>query len=112
MKTLKIAAPVALLLALLALAVHAGVPTADLKDAQDSPLVKRYEGSLIIAYKQKAYDQYALPLGKVMERHKYENSELVEGRLTRLSYLGPEGRSAVEIFRNYMQELKGSGFEI
>ena len=41
---------------------EASVPTKDIAAAQDSPLLKRYEGAFIVEYASKAYDEFALPL--------------------------------------------------
>lgn len=37
------------------------VPTTDRKGSKDSPLLKRYEGSIILAYDTKAFDALSLP---------------------------------------------------
>src|SRR5215472_14589415 len=41
------------------------IPKADVRGSKDSPLLKRYEGSVIVAYEYKAYDELALPLSKL-----------------------------------------------
>ena len=38
-------------------------------------------------------------------------SQRVEGRVTRILYVGPPDRSPLEIVRNYELELKKNGFE-
>ena len=43
----------------------ATVPIADKKGAKDSPLLKRYEGSFIVAYEHKSFDEFVLPLSKL-----------------------------------------------
>ena len=35
----------------------------------------------------------------------------MEGRVTRISYFAPNGRSTLEVFRNYENELKAKGFQ-
>jgi OOP family OmpA-OmpF porin len=84
----------------------------------DYRLLKRYEGSLIIAYSEKAYDEYKLILGKALNPSadgslgkRIEKEQTVEGRITRITYLAPVGRSALEIARNYENELKAKGAE-
>ena len=38
------------------------IPTADIKGSQDSSLLKRYDGSFIVAYDRKSFDEFTLPL--------------------------------------------------
>jgi OOP family OmpA-OmpF porin len=95
----------------------AAQPVTDRKDSQDHPLVSRYAGSIILGYEASAFDQVLIPLGpvtadsmgKVIEPPK---SQRVEGKVTRIVYLAPEGRSPLEVVRNYEQELKRAGFEL
>jgi OmpA-OmpF porin, OOP family len=84
----------------------------------DHPLLKRYEGSLIIAYSEKAYDEYKLILGKALnpsadasQGKRIDKEQTVEGRMTRITYLAPVGRSALEVAKNYENELKAKGAE-
>lgn len=91
----------------------ASANAADLKGSKDSPLLPRYEGSSIVTYSQKEYDSLVVPLGKTVyqdEKYKFTKSETVEGRVTRILYLAPAGRSALEVFRNYEQVLKNKGY--
>jgi OOP family OmpA-OmpF porin len=85
---------------------------------RDHPLLKRYEGSVIVAYSEKAYDQYKLILGKALnptadasQGKRVEKEQTLEGRITRITYLAPVGRSALEVARNYENELKAKGAE-
>ncbi len=43
----------------------ATIPEADKKGATDSPLLKRYEGSFIVAYEHKSFGELTLPLSKL-----------------------------------------------
>jgi OmpA-OmpF porin, OOP family len=81
---------------------------ADLPGSQDPPLMKRYAGSEIIGYRAPKFDEFLMPLGKPTTLHPvaYEKSEKVEGLLSRYTYVAPEGRSATEVFRNYVQEFQ------
>lgn len=90
----------------------------DKEGAKDHPLLKRYQDSVLFEHSEQAYTEYKLALGKSLnpsvpenEGRTIEKEETIEGRLTRLSYLAPAGRSALEVFRNYEQELAGKGFE-
>lgn len=86
---------------------------ADLPGSADHPLLKRYEGSTIVGYSAKAFDEYVLPLGPGTGRAsdaRLSKSERLEGKLTRITYLAPVGRSTLEVLRNYETELRGAGF--
>jgi OmpA-OmpF porin, OOP family len=101
----------------------ATVPTADKKGSKDSALLKRYESSFIVAYEQKAFAEFTLPLSKldpVPDRkdsmnnrlHEPKSKKALEGPYTRLVYLLPAGRSPLEVLRNYQEEIKGKGGKI
>jgi OOP family OmpA-OmpF porin len=81
-------------------------------------VVPRYAGSFILAQTRKDFDELILPLGKVIgasyysepdKKLRYEKTEVVEGRLTRTVYVIPEGRSTLEVLRNYTGELEAKG---
>jgi len=99
------------------------VATADRKGTKDSPLFKRYQGSFIVAYDQKAFAQFTLPLSKLMEvpgkktgnNNRYyepERKKALEGAYTRLVYVIPENRSPLEVVRNYHDEVKSKAGQI
>ena len=112
----------AILLSLFAASVGADatVPTKDLEGAKDNPLLKRYEGSYIVSADQQAFDEFVLPLAALKpdserrDRHNNiwfapaERLEL-EGRITRLVYVLPEGRTPLEVVRNYQDEVEALG---
>jgi OmpA-OmpF porin, OOP family len=89
--------------------------TSDIPGAKDNPLLKRYEGSIIFQYSQKEFDEYSMALGKGLNPSgggkSNEKEQTVEGRVTRISYVAPNGRSTLEVFRNYENELKAKGFQ-
>ena len=96
-----------------------GAAAQDLAGAKDHPLLKRYKDSIIFQYSQEAYKEYPLALGKALnpaapasEGRRIEKEEMLEGQVTRISYLAPAGRSSLEVFRNYQKELTDKGFEI
>lgn len=93
---------------LLSLLLVGPMGAADLPGSQDPPLMKRYAGSEIIGYRAPKFDEFVMPLGKpkTMSPPSYEKSEKVEGLLSRYTYVAPEGRSATEVFRNYVQEFQ------
>lgn len=88
----------------------------DVKGSKDHPMVSRYAGSVIIGYDFRKFDEFVIPLGPLKRAANQQDFELaksqrVEGRVTRILYVGPPDRSPLEIVRNYELELKKSGFE-
>lgn len=101
----------------------ASIPKADKKGSKDNPVLKRYEGSLIVAYELKSFDEFTLPLSPIEEvkgkRDRHNNrffepkhKKSLEGARTRLVYLVPENRSPLEVLRNYQEEILGKGGQI
>jgi OOP family OmpA-OmpF porin len=112
-----------------AVLLGAGPPAAlaqlsDVKGSKDHPMVSRYAGSVIIGHDLRKFDELVIPLGALKRtggraatggtRPTVEpaTSQRVEGRATRILYVGPPERSPLEIARNYELELKKGGFEI
>jgi len=83
----------------------------DLKGSKDHPLISRYPGSFIAKYKQEEFDEFELPLGAFL-RGKLEKSQHLEGKITRIEYENPQGRSVLEIYRNFESALRTAGFEV
>ena len=52
-----------------AFAAATKVPIADVSESKDHPLLKRYDGFIIIAHQYKSYDEYTIPLSKLMAGH-------------------------------------------
>jgi len=97
--------------------------TVDIESSQDHPLLKRYEGSFIISFEQRSFDEFQLPLSKLASvsgrkdshnNHYFEpgKKKSLEGPRTRLVYLLPERRTPLEVLRNYQQEIKEQGGNI
>ncbi len=98
----------------------ASIPKADRKGSKDSPLLKRYEGSFIVAYEHKSFGEVTLPLsplvlvpGKQTQQnnrlHEPKLKKALEGSYTRIAYLLPADRSPLEVLRNYQDDIKGKG---
>ena len=95
------------------LAPFANAPFTHAQDAEgskDHPLISRYPGSTINEYRQKAFDEYELPLSGVANG-KFAKTQHLEGKVTAIYYTTPEGRSALEVYRNYDSALKNGGFQ-
>ncbi len=88
----------------------------DSPGSADHPLVTRYAGSFIDGHQVLNFDEYTLPLGPAVrdaEGQRVPSKKVtLEGKITRILYRGPEGRSTLEILRNYQAALEAAGFEI
>ena len=103
-----------------AIAQAAAVPTQDIANARDNPLLRRYDGSFIVDYAQRAFEEFELPtaeLKQVPGKKDARNNdvfaptaaEALEGRFTRLVYVAPANRSPLEVISNYQEEIVAKG---
>jgi outer membrane protein OmpA-like peptidoglycan-associated protein len=83
----------------------------DVEGSKDHPLISRYPGSYIAKYLTKEFDEFALPLGPVDVENTITKNQPLEGKITRIVYVAPAGRTVLEVFRNYQGALKNGGFE-
>lgn len=95
------------------------VRAADLAGAKDHPMLKRFGGSEIVGYEVKRFDEYELQTStfKSTNLSSYTREFVkpplkLEGKLTRIWYEAAGDASAVEVVRNYQNELKSKGFRI
>jgi outer membrane protein OmpA-like peptidoglycan-associated protein len=84
----------------------------DVEGSKDHPLVSRYPGLVIAEYGFTEFDEFTLPLGKLKNGDTPEKTQHLEGKITRIAYDAPAGRSILEIYRNYESALKKAGFDI
>jgi OmpA-OmpF porin, OOP family len=89
----------------------------DVAGSKDHATIKRYEGSAILGYEFKKFDEYVVLLGPVKAGGistdlSPTKGQKVEGQVTRILYVAPEGRSPLEVLRNYEQELTNNGFNV
>jgi OmpA-OmpF porin, OOP family len=105
----------ALIAAILVSALISGTARAqDVAGASDHPLVGRYDGSRIGWYSALGYEEVRLP----DQLHPGTGFNLplegwtrpLAGRLTRIRYDGPAGRSVLEVLRNHEANLHRQGF--
>jgi len=91
-----------------------GVVLADVAGSKDHSLLPRFEGSEIIGYKTSDYDEAILALGQVHEAsgggYAFKKEQRVEGRIKRILYLMPPGKTTLQVIRNYEKALKKSKF--
>ena len=93
-------ATIVLPLALVLMSHVAVAQDQDVAGAQDHQLFARYSGSVIIGYDYKGLDEFALPVGPVFLNARPKRQHL-EGKVTRILYLGAPGQSSLEVFRHY-----------
>ncbi len=100
-------------LTLVALAAHAAVPKADVPGGRDHPVLQRFAGSVLVGYAQQDWDQRQFPdaRGAAKDDNRFANPVSLEGKVTRLFYLAPQGKSPLEVFRNHQQALMAAGFK-
>ncbi len=90
---------------------------ADVAGGADYPMLRRFEGSALIGYKAAAWDQAVLPVGMETVHQQATGRDLlkdrldVEGKVTRLVYLAPKGKTPLEVYRNHQQALAAAGFK-
>lgn len=102
----------------------ATIPTKDIPNARDNALLKRYEGSFIVSFDRQAFTDFKVPLSTLEkvegDRRDRMNNVLIrpkqeqelEGARTRIAYLIPDGRSPLEVLRNYEDVVKAAGGEV
>lgn len=85
----------------------------DIPGAHDHPLITRFAGSSIIGYQQVSYDKAVLPLGPIKPgtSRQFAASDMAEGRITRIAYESPAGKSVIEVYRNFAQAMANAGFK-
>ncbi len=91
-------------------AATAAAQQSDLPKSTDHPLISRYPGSVINVYSVTEFEEFTLPLGKLQKDGSFEKSQHLEGKITRIGYASPAGRSILEVFRNYESALQKGGF--
>jgi len=84
----------------------------DLKGAEDHPMLKRFEGSKIVGYDVKRFNEFQMQTSTYQsydlssrQRQFIEPPLKLEGRLTKLWYESAGDTSSAEIMRNYQNEL-------
>jgi outer membrane protein OmpA-like peptidoglycan-associated protein len=97
--------PKALLIATLAALTFLALPL----HAQDHPLISAYPDSQQTERKLAEFDAYARIVGM---KDDASLTETLEGKVTRLRYRNPKGRSTLEILANYRQALEAAGLKV
>lgn len=91
-----------------------GSPEVDVKGGKDHPLIQRFTGSWLVGYEQKDWAATTLPSTKGVRKDPDQFAEptAAEGKLTRLIYVSPLGKTPLEVYRNYQQALAGAGLKV
>ena len=89
----------------------------DVPGSKDHPLLKRIDGSVILRYRQKNFDEFTVPLERVVFNYgeqKFNDFKRlkVEGVRTTAFYRLPADTSTLEAVRSYEADLKEKGFEV
>ncbi len=91
----------------------------DMPGAKDHPAIKRFAGSVIVAYDNKRFDAVDIPtstfskLNLTTGRREFASPAIVaEGERTRIWYEAAGDTTSVEVFRNYATELTAQGFTV
>lgn len=77
-------------------------------------LITPYEGSELVNRQSEAFNEYRRIVGplKGQRGDVVSGVERLEGKLTRLHYRNPKGRSTLELARNYRQALEKAGLVV
>jgi OmpA-OmpF porin, OOP family len=91
------------------------MPKADtVKGAADHPMLSRFAGSALVGYGVQQFEEVTLPAGKMVNKGGKVDLEKVvklEGKQTKLVYVYPTDRSALEVMRNYQAALQKAGLK-
>lgn len=95
-------------LALLAPVLAFGQQLSDAPGGADSPLLSRYQGSVLYAFGDEAFGS-----AQVVDSDKGKPAlRPAEGRIANRFYWSAPGASALDIYRNYLQALQAAGYQI
>lgn len=93
-------------------AASSGAPAGGSRDTGgDHPLISPYAGSRIRSRSFEDFNEYFRIIG-ADEANRAPVTQRLEGRLTRIQYDNPDGRSTLEIIRNYQSALEARGFRV
>lgn len=92
----------------------ADYPKHDVAGSRDHPVVSRFSGSVIAGYQSVDYGDAVFPMGlpKWREPDHFAKSRHIEGKVTRIFYVAPAGKTGLEVYRNFESALKSSDFRV
>lgn len=83
----------------------------DVAGGQDHPLVQRFKDAWLMAYQQQAFASTQFPGRLALDQLQFADPQTLEGRVTRLVYFAPLGKTPLEVFRNHEQALNAAGYK-
>jgi outer membrane protein OmpA-like peptidoglycan-associated protein len=83
----------------------------DVPGSKDHPLLSRFAGASINDYSHSDFDEAVLPNQPIDEQSTAKGLKL-EGKITRIGYTIADGKSTLEVERNYLEALQKGGFQI
>jgi outer membrane protein OmpA-like peptidoglycan-associated protein len=92
-----------------ALATTPAAQAADIAGSKDPSFLKRFEGAEIFAYVDRSYDRIIIYDSSGYAGDSHETP--VEGAVTRIFYRIPPGYTALEVLRNYEEEVQALGMK-
>lgn len=87
----------------------AAAQTGDIPGSKDPAFLKRYEGSMIIAYLTQPYDRYVIAVSDPAKPPSGYLSSTIEGQITRIVYQTGPDHSPLELLRNYEAAIEEAG---
>lgn len=90
----------------------------DVSGGADHPIVSRFAGSQMVGYQQLEFDAGRFFLPRKASGYDpakeidLEKPVVTEGKVTRLIYVAPAGKTALEVHRNFEQALKAAGLKV
>jgi len=85
--------------------------TSDVENAEDYPLLSRFEGSIIEFYKDTKWGKYLLPVSEEGSID-WENPMALEGRVVRIQYTASPDNNSEFVLHNYKSAFNKAGFEV
>ena len=102
----------ALLMLLLAVSASSQAADGDVPGSSDYAPIGRFEGSVILGYKDLGFNEYRLHNGPAKQAGDKSNNETIKGRIRMIAYEGRSGASLAEVYRDYRQKLEEAGFRV
>ncbi len=91
---------------------HAQTARVDVSGGQDHPLIKRFANSWLSGSRLDEFAQTQFPTNGKEQNRKLVDPVIVEGKVTRLYYIAPRGKTPLEVHRNYEQALVAAGLSV
>jgi OmpA-OmpF porin, OOP family len=85
-------------------------PKVDVAGGQDHPVIKRFSGSWLTGMRVDEFASLEFPTNPKVKERKLLDPVTVEGKITRLHYISPRGKTPLEVHRNYEQALVAAGY--